>query len=68
MVVVVRMVQRPPVGYVGVGSGATAEDFLRVDFGDGFGNDILVLKFACFRVFFLFSPSNIGNSIKPPLM
>lgn len=32
--VVARIVKRPPSGYVGVGRGGTAEDFVKGDFGE----------------------------------
>jgi hypothetical protein len=41
IVVEVRMVHRPPVGYVGVGTGDTAEDFVKGDFGEGSGDIVI---------------------------
>ena len=41
IVVEVRMVHRPPVGYVGVGTGETAENFVKGDFGEGSGDIVI---------------------------
>ena len=41
IVVEVRMVHRPPVGYVGVGTGETAEDFVKGDFGEESGDMVI---------------------------